>query len=89
MAESADSFSSYCDCVTNAKSHGYTQWLAPAKLKPLSFSHVPGTSKNEEDKEHRASPGSDALKGTSAAANEVALCPSGPNVASLPENETS
>jgi hypothetical protein len=89
MAECTDSFSSYCDCMTDAQSHGYRQWLAPAKLMPLSFSHVPGTLKKEEGKEHRASPDSNAAKGTPAQANEVALCPTGPKVVSLRRKETS
>jgi hypothetical protein len=42
IANSAHSHASYADCVGDAKSHGYREWLAPAKLKPLSFSHVPG-----------------------------------------------
>src|SRR5207253_5131599 len=42
IASSARSHATYCDCVSDAKAHGYREWLAPAKLRPLSFSHVPG-----------------------------------------------
>src|SRR3954468_15400301 len=38
IASSAQSHASYADCVGDAKSHGYREWLAPAKLTPLSFS---------------------------------------------------
>lgn len=43
IAEGAHPFSSYERCVTDAKAHGYKQWAAPRKLKPISFSHVPRT----------------------------------------------
>jgi hypothetical protein len=42
LSESTRSHASYGDCVMDAKAQGYTEWLAPAKLTPLSFSHVQG-----------------------------------------------
>jgi hypothetical protein len=40
IAESTSAFASYSDCVSDAERKGYRQWLAPRKLKALSFTHV-------------------------------------------------
>ena len=56
VAESARSHASYGECVSDAKSHGYSEWLAPAKLRPLSFSHVPRSSQKKQQKRAPASP---------------------------------
>ena len=40
IAESDAAFARYPDCMSDAERHGYRQWLAPRKLKPLSFMHV-------------------------------------------------
>jgi hypothetical protein len=56
IAESARSHASYGECVNDAKSKGYNEWLAPAKLRPLSFSHVPRSSQNKQQKRAPASP---------------------------------
>ena len=40
IGESDAAFASYPDCVSDAERHGYRQWLAPRKLKALSFTHV-------------------------------------------------
>lgn len=55
IAESARSHASYGDCVSDAKSKGYKEWLAPAKLMPLSFSHVPRPSQKKQQKRTPAS----------------------------------
>jgi hypothetical protein len=55
IAESARSHASYCDCVSDAKAKGYKEWLAPVRLTPLSFSHVPRSSQNKQQKRAPAS----------------------------------
>jgi hypothetical protein len=50
VAQSGSSYASYCDCVNDAKSQGYKEWLPPAKLTLLSFSHVPGLFQKAQEK---------------------------------------
>jgi hypothetical protein len=82
IAESARSHASYCDCVSEAKLKGYKEWLAPAKLMPLSFSHVPLSSAKKQQKDTAPSRQSasaskpdstDAERSTPANSNVVAL----------------
>jgi hypothetical protein len=56
LAQSSASYASYCDCLSGAKSQGYKEWLPPAKLTPLSFSHVPGLFQKQEKKSASAAP---------------------------------
>jgi hypothetical protein len=80
IAESARSHASYGDCVSDAKSKGYKEWLAPAKLMPLSFSHVPRASAKKQQKHAprsrqaaSARDSTDAERSTPATSNVVAL----------------
>jgi hypothetical protein len=50
VAQSGSSYASYCDCVNGAKSQGYKEWLPPAKLTLLSFSHVPELFQKAQEK---------------------------------------
>jgi hypothetical protein len=56
LAQSNLSYGSYCDCLSGAKSQGYKEWLPPAKLTPLSFSHVPGLFQKPGKKSAFAAP---------------------------------
>src|SRR5256885_7831256 len=41
IATSQTVFATFFECVSNARSAGYKEWIAPARLTPLSFSHQP------------------------------------------------
>ena len=43
IARSQTSFGTYFECVADAKSAGYHEWLAPSRLTAMSFSHQPLT----------------------------------------------
>ncbi|MGZ5145200.1 MAG: hypothetical protein ACXWCP_16705 [Burkholderiales bacterium] len=54
VAQSGSSYASYCDCVNDAKSQGYKEWLPPAKLTLLSFSHVPELFQKAQERSESA-----------------------------------
>src|SRR5438128_11593307 len=43
IAHSQTSFGTYFECVADAKSAGYLEWIAPGRLAAMSFSHQPLT----------------------------------------------